>query len=279
MPTQPDVPSNIGGSTMRIETIGNATLYLGDCREILPTLGKESVDLLWTDPPYGHSNHDGDWNARLNEHRGIEGAPIANDDADGMRSVVDAMLNLAVPLLKADCCCCCCCCGGGGGGPRPTFAWVAQRMDTSGLQFFHSVIWDKINPGLGWRFRRQHEMVMVAHRSGGKLAWRDPDLATPNVFRFSKPRAGEHPNEKPVELCEHFINLHTNNGDLVLDPFMGSGTTGVAAVALGRRFFGIELEPRFFDIACERISRADAQNDLFVSTARPEQVDAFGNPT
>lgn len=94
--------------------IGNATLWLGDCQEILPGLELESVDLLWTDPPYGHSNHDGDWNARLNEHRGIECAPIANDDADGMREVVDAMLKLAVPLLKADCCCCCCCCGGGG---------------------------------------------------------------------------------------------------------------------------------------------------------------------
>ncbi len=118
-------------------TIGDATLYLGDCRDILPTLSSESVDLLWTDPPYGHSNHDGDWNARLNEHRGIEGRPIANDDQDGMRLVVDFMLTEASRILRHDSCCCCCCCCCGGGGPRPTFAWLANRMDQSGLEFFH----------------------------------------------------------------------------------------------------------------------------------------------
>lgn len=258
---------------MRVETIGNATLYLGDCREVMAQLEAASVDLLWTDPPYGHGNLDGDFTARINEYVGRENIPIANDDADGMRAVVDAMLMRAVSLLKQDSSCCCCC--GGGGGPRPTFAWVADRMDRGGLQFFHSVIWDKKNPGLGWRFRRQHEMVMVAHLAKGKLAWRDPALAVPNIFSMAKPKGMEHPNEKPVELCEHFISLHTEPGGLVLDPFMGSGTTGVAALNLGRRFIGIELEERFFDIACERISRAEAQPDLFVKPAEPEQADAF----
>jgi len=106
---------------------GGITIYHGDCREVLPQLDPESVRLLWTDPPYGHKNHDGDFNARLNEHRGIEGRPIANDDEVAMREVVDSMLTLAVPLLHPRCCCCCCCCGG---GPRPTFAWLAQRMWT-----------------------------------------------------------------------------------------------------------------------------------------------------
>jgi DNA modification methylase len=124
----------------------SVTLYHGDCRDVLPALAPESVTLLWTDPPYGHGNHDDDLNSRLNEYRGLTDIPIANDDSDGMRVVVDAMLTLAVPLLRRDSCCCCCC---GGGGPRPTFAWVADRMDRDGLTFFHSVIWDKINPGLG----------------------------------------------------------------------------------------------------------------------------------
>jgi DNA modification methylase len=233
--------------------IGPHRLYLGDCRDVLPTLAPASVTLLWTDPPYGHSNHDGDWNARLNEHRGINGRPIENDDHDSMREVVDAMLSLAVPVLRPDCCCCCCC---GGGGPRPTFAWVANRMDTGGLTFFHSVIWDKVNPGLGWRFRRQHEMVMVAHREGGTLAWRDQDLAVPNVFRLSKPREVEHPNEKPEDLCAHFVELHAGPGDVVLDPFMGVGTTGVAATKAGCKFVGIEIDPAFFAAARARIWEA-----------------------
>ncbi len=229
-------------------------IYHADCREVLPLLEPESVTLLWTDPPYGHDNHDGDFNSRLNTHRGIEGKPIANDSAEGMREVVDAMLNLAVPLLRADCCCCCCC-GGGGGGPRPTFAWVAQRLDSAGLSFFHSVIWDKINPGIGWRFRRQHEMVMVAHRTGGKLAWADDDKATPNVMRFGPPRDRQHPNEKPIDLPGHFVRLTTKPGDLVLDPFMGSGTTLVAAKGQGRKAIGIELDEKYCEVAARRLSQ------------------------
>jgi site-specific DNA-methyltransferase (adenine-specific) len=90
-----------------------ATIFLGDCREILPTFADESFDMLWTDPPYGHSNHDGDLNGRLNDHRGIESKPIANDGAKEMRRVVDFVLDEAARLLKRDCCCCCCCCGAG----------------------------------------------------------------------------------------------------------------------------------------------------------------------
>jgi site-specific DNA-methyltransferase (adenine-specific) len=212
------------------------------------------VDVIWTDPPYGHSNHDGDLNARLNDHRGLESQPIANDDAESMRVVVDAALNEAARILKPDCCCCCCCCCGGG-GPRPTFAWVAQRMDSGGLQFFHSVIWDKVNPGLGWRYRRQHEMVMVAHRAGGKLKWADDKTAVPNIVRKSPDRDRLHPNEKPLELVTMFLALHSFPGDLVLDPFMGSGTTLRAAKDLGRRAIGIEIEERYCEIAAKRLSQ------------------------
>ncbi len=247
---------------MRVEKIGLATLYLGDCREIAPGLEPESVTLLWTDPPYGHGNHDGDLNARLNDHRGIENKPIANDTAESMREVVDAALLAFLPALRHEsCCCCCCCCGGG--GPKPTFAWLAERMDRDGLAFFHSVIWDKLNPGLGWRFRRRHEMVMVAHRRGGKLAWQNDARAVANIWEGSPPRDRLHPNEKPEALPAHFIELTTKPDECVLDPFMGSGTTGVAATRLGRRFIGIEIEPRYFDIACRRIEEAQRQGDMF----------------
>lgn len=244
--------------TERIE-IGNAILYHGDCLKILPTLEAESVDMIWTDPPYGHANHADDLNARLNEHRQLENKPIANDDAESMRLVVNGMLREAARVLRGDCCCCCCC----GGGPRPTFAWVADRMDRDGLAFFHSVIWDKANPGLGWRYRRQHEMVMVAHRKGGKLLWADDSVAIPNVIRQMPERDRMHPNEKPVLLVEKFVGAHAKAGQLVLDPFMGSGTTGVACANLGRKFIGIEIERKYFDIACERIDAAYRQQRLF----------------
>jgi site-specific DNA-methyltransferase (adenine-specific) len=208
--------------------------------------------MMWTDPPYGHDNHEGDFNARLNEHRGLENQPIANDSPDAMRDIVGFALDQATRFLKPDCCCCCCCCCGGG-GPRPTFAWLAQRMDVRGLAFFHSVIWNKVNPGIGWRYRRQHEMVMVAHRDGGKLSWNEEEKATPNIITQSKPRNAEHPNEKPLDFVKGFIKRHTQMGQLVLDPFMGSGTTLRAAKDLGRKAIGIELEEKYCEIAVKRL--------------------------
>lgn len=231
------------------------TIYLGDCREILPQLPTESIDVIWTDPPYGHGNADGDLLSRraeaVGDGRATQLVPIANDMPDTMREVVDAMLLEAARILKRDCCCCCCC----GGGPSPTFAWVAQRMDEKGLQFFHSVIWDKKNPGMGWRFRRQHEMVMVSHRKGGRLRWADEEKKSANILRFYPPRERYHPNEKPQEMVEYFIKLVSMHGDVILDPFMGSGTTLVAAKQLGRKAIGIEIEEKYCEIAAKRLSQ------------------------
>jgi DNA modification methylase len=227
-------------------------LLRGDCLEILPLFEPDSFDMLFSDPPYGHGNHDGDLNAQLNKHRGIENKPIANDKGASFFDTMDKMLIEATRILKHDCCCCCCCCGGGG-GPRPTFAWLANRMDTNGLTFFHSNIWDKVNPGLGWRYRRQHEMIMVSHRDGGKLLWADDKKAISNIFKFYPPRDRYHPNEKPVELCTYFIEAHAMRGQLILDPFGGSCTTAVAAKQLGRKCVVIELEAKYLDIGIERL--------------------------
>jgi site-specific DNA-methyltransferase (adenine-specific) len=236
------------------------TIYHGDCRDVLPILEPASVRLLWTDPPYGHNNADGDLqSARVAD--GVKGArtrpvvAIANDSQGEMRSCVDAALDLALPLLLSDCCCCCCCAGGG--GPTPTFAWLANRLDDRGLQFCHAVVWDKTarGPGLGWRFRRDYEFVMVGHKSGSKLAWSNKDLATSNIMRDAPTRNHNHPTEKPASLVGRFISLTTARGELVLDPFMGSGTTLVAAKDLGRRAIGIELDERYCEIAARRLSQ------------------------
>ena len=233
------------------------TIYHGDCLNIMARLPAESIDVLWTDPPYGHGNADGDLLSRRSEifHDGTATTqtPIQNDSGDEMRVVVDGMLVEAARVLKHDCCCCCCCCGGG--GPSPTFAWVAQRMDEKGLQFFHSVIWDKKNPGMGWRFRRQHEMIMVAHRKGGKLRWGDERHKSPNILTFFPPKERQHPNEKPIKLVRHFLELVSRPEDTILDPFMGSGTTLVAAKQLGRKAIGIEIEEKYCEIAAKRLSQ------------------------
>jgi site-specific DNA-methyltransferase (adenine-specific) len=253
----------------RVETLADGvTLYCGDCRAILPTLGR--VDAIVTDPPYGNSNHDGDYNAVLNAYRGIENKPIANDDEASMREVVDAMLTEAARLLPKDRSACCAFTSGGG-GPRLTFPWLAERMNRCGLQFFQSVIWNKLNPGLGQRYRRQHEMIMIAHRTGGRIRWNVDNRLVPNILSMMPPRNRQHPNEKPLKLIIKLVDTHSNTGDHILDPFMGSGTTGVAAVRLGRKFTGIESEPLYFDIACRRIGEELKQPDMFIARPLPAQ--------
>ena len=117
-------------------------------------------------------------------------------------------------------------------------------------------------------------MVMIAHKDGGKLLWADDGTAARNIYSEMPPRNRQHPNEKPVSMVEHFLRLHSVSHNTILDPFMGSGTTGVACVKLGRKFIGIELEPKYFDIACQRIDDAYKQPDMFVEQPKkttPEQ--------
>lgn len=147
------------------------------------------------------------------------------------------------------------------------FAWLAERMNRDGLQFFHSLVWDKRNPGLGQRYRRQHEMIMVAHRKGGRIRWNPEAGTVPNILAQMPPRERQHPNEKPIEIIEQLVRTHSSDTDTILDPFMGSGTTGVACAKLGRKFIGIELVPKYFDIACRRIEQAYAQPDMFIRQA------------
>jgi len=252
--------------------IGNAELWLGDCRDVLPLLADESVDIILTDPPYGHNNNNDDLIANREKALGRAASivdasaprPIANDGMDDMKAVVDAMLVQAARLLRHDSCCCCCC---GGGGPKPTFAWLANRLDTAGLKFFHAVVWDKGGLGMGWRYRRNYEMVMIAHRRGGRIKWETDrkDAVTANVVRLSKiiPQIDDHPTPKPVELFDHFLALHGKPGDLVLDPFMGHSPVGVAALRAGMRYIGIECDEQHFDAAARRLENAHAQQSLF----------------
>lgn len=227
----------------------------GDSVRLMASLPARCVDAIWTDPPYGHNNQAGDLQASLNQRFGRRSRPIANDSPHKMREVVDGVLLEAWRTLATrESAICICCAGGGAKGP--TFAWLASRLDQAGLDFYHSVIWDKLNPGLGWRYRRQHEMVMIAHRRGGRIRWNRCARSHSNIVRVSPPRRRQHPNEKPLALVRHFIERHTRRGDLVLDPFTGSGTTGVAARELGRHFLGFELNAQYCRIARRRLLEA-----------------------
>jgi site-specific DNA-methyltransferase (adenine-specific) len=107
-------------------------------------------------------------------------------------------------------------------------------------------------------------MILIAHRTGGKIRWNADDRLVPNLYSQMPSRVRDHPNEKPIELMKRLVDTHSNRGETILDPFMGSGTTGVAAVKLGRKFIGIEIEPKYFEIACRRIQAALDAPDMFV---------------
>ena len=222
----------------RIERLAEGiTLYLGDCREILPTIGK--VDAVVTDPPYGLGDK---WR-------------------------------------------------GGAGGKKSSWRipqQEAMRWDMSAPDFVPSIVdglpaivWGgnyfALPPARGWLVwdKKQRGTWTTGHT---ELAWSNIDQPI-RAYSLSQVEAHtdmhkQHPAQKPIEImtwCLEFLP----DAKVVLDPFMGSGTTGVACVKLGRKFIGIEIEPKYFDIACKRISYALKQPDFFVEQPKPAKQEAL----
>jgi DNA modification methylase len=223
----------------RIEHLSpSVTLYLGDCREILPTLGK--VDAVVTDPPYGiahSSNHGASW----------ERTQIAGDNDTAVRdAVLEGFANVAAfgtwktpPIREAKGCLVF--------DKGPAFGMGDLKFPWKGS---FELIYVR---GAIWRGTRD-EGVLRGHV---QVSWE-------TQFKGLGDReARSHPHQKPVSLCQELIRKLPDDC-IILDPFMGSGTTGVAAVKLGRKFIGIEIEERYFDIACRRIDEALKQPDMFV---------------
>jgi site-specific DNA-methyltransferase (adenine-specific) len=225
---------------MRVEKIGDATLYLGDCLEILPTLPK--VDAVITDPPYG-MGLDTDYSG-FDQRRGVRAgkryAPVAGD------------------AERFD--------------PSHLLAIGKKHVFWGGQYFAHS-----LPENGGWLvFNKRGDGLPSALAFGDcELAWTDLDRQSVRMHsqvwhgpaRFHHEGA-HHPTQKSIGLMRWCIE-QAGTPALVLDPYMGSGTTGVAAVAMGVSFIGIELSPEYFDIACRRIEQAYNQRPLFV--AEPAQ--------
>ena len=196
--------------------IGDAELYLGDCRDILPHLPK--VDAVITDPPYGI---------------GIAANPVRqmHEKMEWDNSVPDDDL---ISLIV--------------GAGDTAILWGGNYFNLPPSQCF--LIWDKVQP-------QDFSLAMCEQAWTNKKG--PAKMHRQSVLSYRK----THPTQKPVELMEWCIE-QAGNPQTILDPFMGSGTTGVAAVQMGRKFIGIEREPKYFDIACKRIEQAYAQPDFFV---------------
>jgi DNA modification methylase len=205
--------------------IGNATLYLGDCREVLP--GLPSVDLILTDPPYGICR-DGK-PPSTSGHGGHKGYEFMGWDAD------------APP------------------------AWLFGLMHEKAA---HLIIWganyypQHLRPSMGWLVWDKGQRIS---QSDCELAYSTMDkaLRSMTLNRVAIAQDGAvHPTQKPVQVMAWCLDF-APDARTVCDPFMGSGTTGVACAQLGRKFTGIEREPKYFDIACRRIEDAQRQTAMF----------------
>ena len=220
--------------------IGDATLYHGDCMEVMPKL--RPIGTIVTDPPFfTPAVH---YQSRIKHVRSWGDMSILES---WWGSICNDLARLC-PLGHVFVFC--------NGDSYPAF-YKAMFPKWEKLK---SMVWDKGHVGLGRIFRNQHELIIWA-RSQGHYLPDDGKLRADVLSAKSTPSAArEHPVQKPAHLLQQLIEPTEG---IVLDPFMGSGTTGEAAASLGRSFIGIEIDKRYFDIACRRIEAAYAQGRLF----------------
>lgn len=214
-------------------------IYHGDCREVLPSIARDAADLIVTDPPYGQ---------KYESNRGADRGAIVGDDGS---LDVPATLTLACRTLK-----------------RGRHAYIFGPIDLSATPLTAAVqlIWDKQIVGMGdlaLPWSESHELITFAvyelsaanrAKGYGRLAAR---MRQGSVIRCQRIQSEQtkHPTQKPVPLLRQLIESSSVMGEVVLDPFMGSGSTLVAATLEGRRSIGIEVEERWCEVAARRLSK------------------------
>jgi site-specific DNA-methyltransferase (adenine-specific) len=221
---------------MRTEHLSDSvTVHMADCREIIPTI---KVDAVVTDPPYGIQTLVTTYGRKFkNKFKTIEGDKTLNVCIDAFNLINKHQTNIWLAAFYS-----------------PRIKWEFLRL-TADLDEFGEIIWDKRIPGMGTSIRYQHENIAF-FKIGKPPALNDCF----SVLTFRRV-AGEHPHEKPVQVMHNLCSCIP--GQSILDPFMGSGSTGVAAVQLHKKFVGIEIDPKYFDIACRRIGEALKQPYAF----------------
>jgi site-specific DNA-methyltransferase (adenine-specific) len=220
------------------------TLYLGDCREILPSLGR--VDAVLTDPVW--PNCPAELLAGWDMAGPLFEAAIVNLPASARRLVV---------ILRSD------------SDPRFLSA-IPLSWPFVCLQALSYAVPMYLGRVLGG--------TEIAYCYGEPIPSEIGRRVIPMWGPKAQPddrRNNGHPCSRAVVHQEWLVDWWSLKGETILDPFMGSGTTGVAAVKLGRKFIGIEIEPKYFDIACRRISEALRQPDLFIEASKPAKQEAF----
>lgn len=240
---------------MRKEVIGDCTLYLGDCLEVMPTLGR--VDHVIADPPYEAQAHKKDRrtgrSVRTGEDASLDFCAITEDLRDAVSKWgTDNSDGWCIYFCQAE----------------AVAAW-RDCIEAHGGKYKRPCIWVKPDstPQLNGQMPAMGYESFVCQWSGESHSrWNAGGKRGVYTHCTNQPdRTGLHPTEKPLPLMVEILKDFTNHGQTILDPFMGSGTTGVACVKLGRKFIGIELDEKYFDIACKRIREAYEQPDMFIA--------------
>ena len=237
--------------------IGNATLYHGDCREVLADLQLTPQTTVITDPPYSSGGF---------QEAGKSGGSIGTrtDDVIALdnlstRGYQRLMREVLRHLNLADECYIF--------TDWRMWVYTADALEDGGWRVRNMLVWDKQQMGMGLPWRNQHELCAFGKRTPAQMK----DGKFGNVLAVPRSGNSYHPTEKPTALIERIVA--NSNGTQVVDPFMGSGTAGVACYARGVPFIGIEMDRLHFDTACKRIEQAHAQGSLIPldSTPAPTQ--------
>lgn len=239
---------------MIFEVIGNATLYCGDCLEVLPLI--DEVDHVISDPPYEQLMQDLHRDVKLRRTDG--GNERKTLDFAGINEIREPLLAEVKRLnrgwLLAFC------------NVEGVWHW-REAINAAGLKFKITCIWTKpdATPKLnGQGPALAYECITTSWCGKGHARWNaGGKRGVYNHLTNSRDRTGKHPTEKPVSLMAELVADFTCPDEVILDPFMGSGTTGVAALNAGRRFIGIEKNPEYFELACNRLRAAAMQGTIF----------------
>jgi site-specific DNA-methyltransferase (adenine-specific) len=262
----------------RKEVIGEATLYHGDCLETLADIGEaNTIAAFITDPPYcsGGFTESAKKQAAGQGLRRETVKQIGWFAGDNMTTggLVWLMRTVSVQahFMLID------------GGTLTAFTdWrMAQHlgpaMESARFRMQNLLVWNKKHPGLGTGFRPQHEMAL--HLAKGTPTYHDFHYG--NVLDGGRVSAAnrEHQTEKPVDLITAIVRVTSPIGGMVVDPFMGSGTTGVAAIQTDRQFIGIEADAGYFDVACRRLEAAHRAPRSLIDGKRTDAECVWYSPT
>ena len=219
-------------------------LWQGDCIELMQQIPDKSIDLILTDPPYEISNHDGGHSSLSKRKLSVKSKVDSMSDGFCYDKCFDEFLRICkTPNILIFC---------------------SNKQISKIMSFFENknlsttlLVWHKTNPSPLCNGNHLSDLEFVIYVRGKGATFNND---TPFEYKRKIYSSGiipksikVHPAQKPIELLKRYIELHTKENDVVFDPFMGSGSTGVACASTGRRFVGVELNQEYFDIAKQRI--------------------------